>query len=472
MATIYVNKNYIVQSGDGVEQATVPVISSYYTETEVQWEIFNSYVPFKSVIRVVKADIADYEDIDGNPYSDAIFTEFLRTNTSLIDSRLLPSSTIVINNASDFPTPVAGVITLEANKTYIIQKPVDLLGDRLVAGGVCNLFGTSSETSYLTSTGLGVGVPLLTSLFTIVLENITFHDVDTCLDIDGNTNLVALDWENVNFADIPNVGTINTCDNFIYETGAFLSSNGLLLTGTIGTVGVSNSLFVSDSLAENVIELDASCVITRRFRIIYSSFVIDTLATGISVNVSATIPTESYILDTVNFAGAGTYISGVTQTSNDSLFINCKGISNTAVNGQLYMQGNATATTIAGTSTFVKVAGTTTASADNSKISHSNNRLTIDAVISRKYLIQCHLSFTSGNNNECEFGFYDSQLVGIRTPSRTKSTANSAGRAENVSFACVVNADLSDYLEIWCANNSAITNITVTDMNFIITEIK
>ena len=93
-------------------------------------------------------------------------------------------------------------------------------------------------------------------------------------------------------------------------------------------------------------------------------------------------------------------------------------------------------------------------------------------MISRKYLIQCHLSFSSGNNNECEFGFYDSQLTAIRTPSRTKSTANSAGRAENVSFACVINADATDYLEIWCANNSATTNITVTEMNFIITEIK
>ena len=379
---------------------------------------------------------------------------------------------VFINSKSDFPASVGGVITLVPTSTYIVTSEVDLLGDRLVAGGVLNLFGTSSETSSLTSTGLGVGVPLLTSLFTLVLENITFKDVDTCLDVDGNTNLVALDWENVNFSNIPNVGTINTCDNFIYETGAFLSAKGLKFTGTIGTVGVSNSLFVSDGLAGNVIELDASCVITRRFRIIYSSIVATASTIGINVNASVTIPTESYILDTVNFAGGGTYISGVTETSNDSLFINCKGISNTAVNGQLYMQGNETATTIAVSSTFVKVAGTTTASADNSKISHSNNRLTIDAVISRRYLIQCHLSFSSGNNNECEFGFYDSQLAGIRTPSKTKSTANNAGRAENVSFGCVVNADEADYLEIWCANNTATTNITVTDMNFIITEIK
>lgn len=379
---------------------------------------------------------------------------------------------VFINSKSDFPAPVGGVITLVPKCTYIITSEVDLLGDRLVAGGALNLFGTSSETSFLTSTGIGVGVPLLTSLFTVVIESITFKDVDTCLDIDGNTNLVVLDWGNVNFSNIPNVGTISNCNNFIYETGAFLSAKGLVFTGTIGTVGISNSLFVSDGLAGNVIELDASCVITRRFRIIYSSIVATASTIGINVNVSATIPTESYILDTVNFAGAGTYISGVTQTSNDSLFINCKGITNTAVDGQLYMQGNATATTISVKSTFVKVAGTTTASADNSKISHSDNRLTIDAVISRKYLIQCHLSFSAGNNNECEFGFYDSQLAGIRVPSRTRTTANSAGRAENVSFATVVNGDIGDFLEIWCANNTATTNITVTDMNFIITEIK
>jgi hypothetical protein len=397
------------------------------------------------------------------------WNDFFTVNTGF-DTAL--GGTRAINRKTDFPTAVNGVITLEENLTYIIESPIDLTGDRLEAGGIVNLFGTSSETSFLTSTGLGVGVPLLTSIHTIVLEKLTFHDVDTCLSINGNTNLVALDWENVNFKDISNIGTINTCENFIYETGAFLSAKGLKLTGTIGTVGISNSLFNSDALAGNVIELDASCIITRRFRVIYSSLIVDTLATGINVNALATIPTESYILDTVNFSGPGTYISGVTQTSNDSLFINCKGIPNTAVNGQLYMQANAVATVIAGTNTFVKIAGTTTASLDNSKISHSNNRLTIDAVISRKYLIQCHLSFTSGNNNECEFGFYDSQLAAVRTPSRTKSTANSAGRAENISFACVVNGDIGYFLEIWCANNSAVTNITVTDMNFIITEIK
>jgi hypothetical protein len=136
------------------------------------------------------------------------------------------------------------------------------------------------------------------------------------------------------------------------------------------------------------------------------------------------------------------------------------------------MQGNATATTLSDTVTFVKVAGTTTASADNSKFSHSNNRLTCDATISRKYLIQCTLSFTAGNANVCEFGFFDSQLNAVRTPSRTKSTANASGRAENVVFSCVVTMKANDYLEIHTRNTSAINNITVDQLNFVVTEIR
>ena len=376
-----------------------------------------------------------------------------------------------ITQKSDLPESSDGVITLEANNTYIFTNDIDLLGDRFVTAGVINLFGLSSETSSITSTGLGVSTPLITSEYSIVLENINIKDVDTAISIDGNTRSVALDWENVNFSNVPNVGTINTCNNFIYETGAFLDSQGLIITGTIGTVSLSNSLFVGRSSSGNIIDLDASCVITRRFRVIYSSMVVDTLGAAINVNASASIPTESYILDTVNFSGSGTYLKGVTNTSNDALFIACKGIPNTSVNGQLYMQDNATSTTISISNTFYKVAGTTTASADNQKYTATDNRLTNNATIERKYLISCSLSFTSGNNNVCEFGFYDSKLAAVRTPSRTKTKANGSGRAENVSFSCVIQHSDNDYIEIHCANNTGTNNIIVTDMNVVITEI-
>jgi hypothetical protein len=313
----------------------------------------------------------------------------------------------------NLPASVGGVVTLVAGKTYLLSEPIDLLGDRIVTAGVCNLFGTSSETASITSTGLGVGVPLITSDFTIVLESITIKNVDTAIAIDGNVNLVALDWRNVNFENVPNVGVINTCDNFIFDTGAFLGSQGLRFTGTVGTIGINNSLFRGLGSAGNIIELDASCTITRRFRIIYSSVVAFGSTVGVDVNTSATIPIEAYILDTVNFSGGSSYLSGVDNTNNKALFVNCVGITNTAVNGQLFMQNNATATTISNTSDFFKIEGTTTASPDNAKFTHSDNRLTCDAVIQRKYLIQCTLSFAAGATNVCEFGFYDSQLASM-----------------------------------------------------------
>jgi hypothetical protein len=376
---------------------------------------------------------------------------------------------VFVSSPADLPDAVGGVITLADNVTYFFTTVVDLLGDRLVCGENTTILGGSSENCRIKSTGL-VGTALITSVYSLPMRNITI-EADVALNLDGDGTTTALDWFGVNFTDCGTVGTIKDYSNFIMADSAFLNSGGLTFNGTIGTIGFSQCLF--DCNATNtVFILPATLTVTRRFRIIYSSFVVGSGETGINVNVSATIPTESYILDTVNFAGGGTYLTGVTHTSNDSLFTSCTNITNTAVNGQLYMQGNATATTIADTVTFVKVAGTTTASADNSKFSHSNNRLTCDATISRKYLIQCTLSFTSGNANVCEFGFFDSQLNAVRTPSRTKSTANASGRAENVVFSCVLVMKSGDYLEIHTRNTSAVTNITVDQLNFVVTEVR
>jgi hypothetical protein len=383
-------------------------------------------------------------------------------------SGLTTGDVVFIASLDDLPTPSSGVITLADNVTYFFTNSIDLLGDRLVCGQNTTILGGSSENCRIKSTGLTQA--LITSNYSLPMRNITI-EAALALNLDGDGTTTALDWFGVNFTDCAVVGTIKDYSNFIMADSAFLNSSGLTFDGTIGTVGFSQCLFDGRSATTTFI-LPATLTITRRFRVIYSSFVVLSGETGISVNASATIPTEAYILDTVNFGGGGTYLSGITHTSNKSLFINCTNITNTAVNGQLYMQGNVTATTVSVQNTFYKVAGTTTASDDNSKFSHSNNRLTCDAVISRKYLIQCVLSFTSSANDICEFGFYDSQLATLRTPSRTKATANASGRAENVAFSCVVTMKANDYLEIHARNTSGARNITVDQLNFVVTEIK
>jgi hypothetical protein len=419
---------------------------------------------FKEVSTISNSDFIYYDN------GTQVLQRISYDNFSSAISSISSGNIIFVNSKSDLPTAVSGVITLLPSITYYFTAVVDLTGDRLVCGENTTILGASSENCRIKSTGLSSSTALITSVYSLPIRNITLTH-GTALNLDGDGITTALDWFGVNFTDCATVGTVKDYTNFIMADSAFLNSGGLTFDGTIGTIGMSNCLFDCAS-TKTAITLPSTLTVSRRFRIIYSSFIVLSGETGINTSTSATISDERYILDTVNFSGGGTYLSGVDHTSNKSLFINCVGITNTAVNGQLYMQNNATVTVIGGASTFTKVLGTTTASADNSKYTHTNNRLTNDATISRKYLISCSVSFTSGASHVCEFGFYDSKLGAIRTPSRTKSTSNGGGRSENVFFNCVVQHSSGDYIEIWCANNTSGQNITVTDMNFVITEIK
>jgi hypothetical protein len=335
------------------------------------------------------------------------------------------------------------------------------------------LFGTSSETSRLTSTGLPAGQALFVTYFTTPIRHITFYNVDTCLEIDGNGYPpVALDWTGINFLDIPNVGTIRNIDNFVFDKGAFLGANNLEFGGTINTVGFANSLFRGSGALGDILRAASDAVIGRRFRAVLCPFIAFGDTKGINFNSGATIAPEKFILENCDFSGSseGQYLPGINASSNKSLFTNCVGIENTSVRGQMYMQGNATPTIISDTSTWVKIEGITIPSLDNRKYSHSQNRLTCEAIISRGLNISVTLSFNSGNGNIVEFGIYDSKLGGIREPSKTSSTANASGRAESVSLSCAFQHSQGNYVEIWCRNTSAANNVTVTSQNVLITE--
>lgn len=373
----------------------------------------------------------------------------------------------IISAVEDLPAAVNNIITLSDNTAYFITTNIDLLGARLVFTADAALLGTTSETSSLTSTGLADGIPLITTTRSLPMQNITIKSVHTALAIDGTDVNLALDWVGVNFLSVNTIGTILNASNFIFSRGAFLSSSGLTIDGTIGTISIDSSLFTGGSSAHIIIP--ATCIISRRFRILYSAFI--TSNVSLSVSDNASIPIESYILTGINFAGGGSYISGVDVNSDKTLFADCVGIENTFANAQMYYNDNATVTVISQSDTWYKVAGTTTPSLI-SKFAHSNNRLTCDATILRRYLLMCTLSFNSGANNICKFGFYDSKEGNVRLPSQIKSTANNGGRAESVSLSCVVEHSAGDYIEIHCMNTSGTSNITVTELNVIITQLK
>lgn len=383
---------------------------------------------------------------------------------------LVDPGLVFVHEKADLPTASSGIITLEAGVTYYFTGNVDLTGDRLEAGGVVAILGTSSETASITSTGLGSGVPLLTSRWTIPIRFITFKDVHTGFYIDDNSGAgapLALDWLSVNFNNVTVVGEIGDIANFVYDTGAFLSSQGLTFTGDFDTVAMNNSLFLGDGSADNIISIESTAVVSRRFRMVYSSVIAFGSTIGINVSTSATIPTEGYILDTVNFSGGSTYTTGVVSGGDTSRWIECRGVRNSAAISSYYMNGNATATTIAVISTAVKVAGTTTSAAITQLFTNTTtNRATYDGSLQRDFKVSAVMSVESGNNNVV--GLYIAKNGTLLTESETYITTNAGGRAEAGVCQVVTNMVAADYIEIFVENSTSTADVTVTDMNVIV----
>lgn len=378
--------------------------------------------------------------------------------------RILNDKIIFVNSKYDFPLAISGVINLIDNVTYFINSEIDLDGDRLVAGQNTTIIGASSENCRIKSTGL-TSDALITSEWSLPLRFITI-EADIALDLDATANAnQALDWFGVNFTDCATIGTIKSYNNFIMNDAAFLNSGGLTFDGTFGTIGFINCLFDTDS-GQTAIILPSTLTITRRFRLIYSSFITGSGETSLNVSSSVTIPNEGYILDTINFSGAGTYLTGVDHTYNRALFINCRGITNTGYITQYYMTSNATTTPIAVSGTFYKILGTTTNGTYIEKFTNTNNRATYDGSLSGYFKVTALLSCSSGNNHILEARIAKNATT--TASSQSRFTTSGSGAFDNMKVQDIVLLNTNDYIEIFITNTSATTSVLVTELNVII----
>lgn len=380
---------------------------------------------------------------------------------------------IKISDKKHLPPPIAGVITLEPDTAYCFEGTIDLLGDRLVGSSNTAILGTSSETSFITSTGLNAGTPLFTTAYTTPIRNISFNDVDTVLNIDGDlvapSQLPALDWTGVNFVNVPNIGTIKNVDNFIYTKGAFINSQNLIIDGSIATFAANQSLFTGNGLAGDIIKVADTANITRRFRIIYSSFVVPNPAIGVNFSLLANVPNDNYILDTVNFSGDGIYISGVPYTDNRARFVGVRGVSNSGEVCNYSMLNNAVATVINSIGVAVKIAGTTTANPLNQKFSHSNNRATYVGSLTRIFQVTTTITLSSGNNQI--LGVYVTKNDNVVPASEIYTTTDGNGKTQALTVQAILELSTNDYVEIWVENSSSITNVVVSYMNVVVKSI-
>lgn len=372
---------------------------------------------------------------------------------------------VFVQNVNDFPQASGGVITLADNYTYFILTSIDLQGARLVCGQNTTIIGGSSENCRLKSTGL-VGTALITSVYSLPMRNLTI-EADVALNLNGaDPNNAALNWFGVNFTDSNTVGTIANYSNFTMTDSAFLNSSGMTFDGTFGTIAFTQCFFDNRTNGTSII-IPNTANITRRFRTIYSSFVANSGETSLDVSISANIPSEGYNLDNVNFSGGGTYTDGVTYTSDKALFVNCKGIINSAAICSYSMLNNAVATDIVTQGVPVKIAGTTTANENNQKFSHTNNRATYTGAITRLFECTAVVTLLAAGPAKT-IGLYLAKDGVIIPDSEMYATTNSSNRAESIAIQTIVSLNTNNYIELWIENETDNTDVTVTYLNLII----
>ena len=375
-----------------------------------------------------------------------------------------------INTLSDLPTPVGNIITLADNATYFFTTTVDLLGNRLVCGQNTTLLGGSSENSRIKSTGLTTE-PLISSSYSIPMRGLTI-EADIALSLIASGSTQAIDWFGVNFTNCPTVGIIKDYSNVIMLDCAFLEAANCVFDGTIGTVGFVTCLFNGRS-GQTTIRLSTTGSITRRFRPVYSSFIALSGETALNIPGAAIVNAEGYILDTCNFSGGGTYLTGANTESLKSLFVNNVGITNTTNVGHYYMINNNTATTIGvpNINVFVKVAGTTTIGIGNSAkwVGNGNNRIDYSGSISQDFKLTAVGTVQTSTTN---------QVISVAVAkngtfqAESEITVRTAVANQPYPFAVqdLVAVAAGDFVEVFVRNTSS-TNVVVGDLNVIIDKI-
>lgn len=138
--------------------------------------------------------------------------------------------------------------------------------------------------------------------------------------------------------------------------------------------------------------------------------------------------------------------------------------------GQMYMHDNATATTIADTTTFVKIAGTSTAGT-LSEYTHTSGRLTNASAYKRKLKVSITGTMIAHQHDYIEFGIYDSTISAVQVGSRMKMYIHHGPDPILFCTDTIIEHGPGDYIEVHLRDITSVNNVTVERLNVVVTEI-
>ncbi|HET6991319.1 MAG TPA: hypothetical protein VFJ43_08355 [Bacteroidia bacterium] len=380
----------------------------------------------------------------------------------LVTSGNSRSNYVLVKSASDFPAPVAGVITLasntvyEVNGTIVMTSKIDLNGSWLTGMDAVNDKLVYVPTSGELFTGTNGG-----NLRTLTL---VANGVGAKLfNIDAGNAAKNLIIQNCYVASCDNVGTIRGFGGTIYfNTIAFLyNTNGITFENDNNVIGLNMLWDISN---HNTFEK-----YTGTFNIIQKiagDMVTSSTNSATAMDVSGITSLSAGELKIVLFTGTGTYVSGAfsSQWEVESAGLNTE--KDDVAAGNVYVT-TAASTSFTTVSTPTKILGTTTAASLFRVSSPTNNRITYTGTKTKRFAVICSLSMVAASSNKT-FSFYIVKNGVVLPESKQMLKLGSSTDKGSITLSCTTQMASNDYIEVWVENDTDISSVTIETLNLAI----
>lgn len=402
--------------------------------------------------------VVDVSDVSSGPQGSS-----KKATVSEIGSLFAGRQTVVVNDISQFPAPVGGIITLAANTTYVIGDNLNIGTFRLDAsagriGLTCrsNIGPTLTYTgtsSMIFSTGGDV------SVFDASIDCPNGKPFEASATVPGTGVFSVLFTRVLNCA---GCGDFTDLLSVTFDTVTFFNvtgTEGIRLFGSSFTLLYLFKVFLQGTNA-GLVAVDLGVAVSIAIEIISALVSAPGGAVGISGAAgSANLPPGSIgLLRDCRFVGGITPISGITQNDIRWLLDNNTGVADTRPDALISFVGNAIATTIGVAGTPVLLAGTWVTIGSSQFTCTAAGRITYDGEkpITEPVDIAVSIAPVSGSNKTVAIYLAKN---GVVIASSRISAVLSNGGFQELSVPWQVSFTKNDYVELFVANITDTTSL-------------
>lgn len=378
----------------------------------------------------------------------------------LLSDNTIRDNYVLVKSSADFPSPVSGVITLNANTLYELNGTI-VLTDKLNLNG-CTILGEDHMNDKLVYT------PTSGELFTGAkggtLKMLTIsapNNGSKLFNLDFLGNAENLIIQNAVVGGSNNLGNIANSSGYVLFTDIIFTNN----TNGLNFEDINdlhlNSLYFKSTCSNTCITLLGVYEVIRfaggsaDSHLAQNSTILD--ITGItSLEVGA--------LKHVLFHGDGTYVNGIFSSDWE---VESQGLptqKDDVATGNLYLTSEIS-NTFTAINTPVKVNGTTQSVNLFRTSVPTDNKIVYDGKKTRYFSVDVALSVlaTAANKN---YSFYIAKNGVVLPESKQTLRLASAVDRGSLSVSCNVSLSTNDYIELYVENNSDTTSLKVKSLNF------